>query len=133
MPFLWRKSENIIGTQKLIISGGFIKSRVKSYHQCNAQCTLISHQGHRNEIWFGKSMYRVFCFLMQFEWQNLVEVKFMLHYAVSVKSTVKILSNFVAFLENMNFTETKNTPNFGFSKKQTLSESMASFINLFLG
>ena len=56
MPFLWRKSENIIGTQKLIISGGFIKSRVKSYHQCNAQCTLISQQGHRNEIWLGKSM-----------------------------------------------------------------------------
>ena len=26
------------------------------------------------------------------------------HYVVSVKSTVKITSNFVAFLENMNFT-----------------------------
>ena len=53
-------------------------------------------------------MYRVFCFLMQFEWQNLVEVKFMLHYAVSVKSTVKILSIFVAFLENMNFKKERN-------------------------
>ena len=31
------------------------------------------------------------------------------HYVVSVKSTVKISSIFVAFLENMNFTETLKT------------------------